>query len=912
MSEFHQSNRIFSDKYRSNLRGHVASLIRPEDFPDPKSNDPQKFYLEFKNRIAPLVNTEIQRLKDSLSSTDNCHLLLLNSTALVDTVLQAAFDAAVWLYNNTQQKQLQTKNVPIAIIARGGYGREEIYFRSDVDVQIVSKSDLTDEEAEETEQIVKHLEYLFTHQDIFQTSTSSCYAEIDSLEKELNTGKLTDLFSLLESRLVAGNSIVYSEFTSTVKTASLLQKDNLLNHCYEHKNYYEVLNTVFQQEPNVKEELNRLYWALALVRLKHNLDKANQFELLDELFKQGFLSAPAFKNIQASFSFLAKVRLLLHCHQKGSHRDVMSHEVREKVAESMGDGVKEFYHKYFYQAAYPLKRHSRNLFWESMTPDTRKVKNLSRHFAVNSQNQIILDKEPEVLFSQHPKSVFKIFAWMSEKNYFLSYPIVRAIEHHIDQMCPIFIDREDQREVQSYFKRVINGKYFAKALRLFHEFGLLGNFYIPEFKNLCGLLQDIYVHHLPTDVHVLSALDVLNGLEIDEKADPFLSSLYHSLRDKTTLKLSVLLHDIGKGVRMPGQNEELVGARLVPGILENLGYTKGSRRAKDIAFLVEKHLMMHDLLLLDPEEDDTYEMIWDLVSHDIERLKMLLLLTYSDRGGTKMKMSSSQIEQLKMFYQYTLHHNKRQDVPRSVKAEFLKMVRLPRDMQSHLEIYNEFYQSKEKFASGLIFKPTQASELMICSKDRSGLLYNFSAILAFNRLNIVEADIHTLDDRIFDVFKVVSSTGAPIDYADILFLQRRIHSDLKRVCVDQEPLSQVFKDRSLPVSSEQNKIKDVKLKIKIIGRSVKIETHDMLGTFMVLTRVFSQFNMEIQKAVLHTQQGTASNIFYLRPKDVRDIMENESRFLRTLEQALQQLIESKEILLNDSLIATPTKKTFAS
>ena len=45
--------------------------------------------------------------------------------------------------------------------------------------------------------------------------------------------------------------------------------------------------------------------------------------------------------------------------------------------------------------------------------------------------------------------------------------------------------------------------------------------------------------------------------------------------------------------------------------------------------------MMHDLLLLDPEEDDTYDMIWDLVNHDVERLKMLLLLTYSDRGALK-------------------------------------------------------------------------------------------------------------------------------------------------------------------------------------------------------------------------------------------------------------------------------------
>ena len=78
-------------------------------------------------------------------------------------------------------------------------------------------------------------------------------------------------------------------------------------------------------------------------------------------------------------------------------------------------------------------------------------------------------------------------------------------------------------------------------------------------------------------------------------------------------------------------------------------------------------------------------------------------------------MSPSQIEQVKIFYQHTLHHKKQQDVPKLVKADFLKMVRLPRDMQSHLEIYNEFCQSKEAFACELLFKPPQGSELVICS-----------------------------------------------------------------------------------------------------------------------------------------------------------------------------------------------------
>jgi UTP:GlnB (protein PII) uridylyltransferase len=184
--------------------------------------------------------------------------------------------------------------------------------------------------------------------------------------------------------------------------------------------------------------------------------------------------------------------------------------------------------------------------------------------------------------------------------------------------------------------------------------------------------------------------------------------------------------------------------------------------------------------------------------------------------------------------------------------------------------------------------------------------------LAFNLLSIVEADIHTLRDHVFDVFKVTSSIGTPIDYDNIFFLQKQVREDLKRVCVNEEPLSQVLEGRSLPVSSEQSKIKDVKLKVSIIGRSIKVETHDLFGTFMVMARVFSQFNVNIQKAVLHTHQQTVSNIFYLHPKDVREITINEDRFVRALEKALRQLIESKEMLLDEPKSTTPLKQTLIS
>ena len=428
-----------------------------------------------------------------------------------------------------------------------------------------------------------------------------------------------------------------------------------------------------------------------------------------------------------------------------------------------------------------------------------------------------------------------------------------------------------------------------------HEFGLLESYFIPEFKNLAGLLQDIYVHMFPTDIHILAALDALNMIETDPEADTFLVQLYNSLKDKTTMKVAVLLHDIGKGLKSEGENEELVGAREVPRILAALGYEKNKRMISDIAFLVERHLMMYDLMLLDPDDDDTFDMVWDLVDKDIERLKMLILLTYADRAGTKMKMSQSQIDQLKYFYQNSLHYKKQESVPVPAKNEFFKMIRLPRRMKSQLQIYGEFHKSPEKFASEIFFKAEQLSELIVCCKDQPGLLYKIATVLAFNHVSIAEANIHTLEDNVFDVFKIGDIAGNPIEFSNFFYLQKQVNEDLRQVFVGGVPLSTLYKGRSLTTEIEMEKFKDIKLKVSIIGRAVKVESHDILGTIMMETKVFSDLNLEIQRAVLHSNYGTSSNVFYLRPEDVHVIIKQEAKFKEQLKKALTPLIRSEPV-----------------
>ena len=313
MSDLYQANRKSLEIYRQQLQQKIVSLH--QEIHHNKNIDPQKFYLGFKDLAKEVVQKEREQLQEECSQSENSHLLLLKQTALVDTLVQASFYSAVWYFNHQNNYGRTTHSVPIAIIGRGGYGREEMYFRSDVDIQIVSQPSINEDDKKATEEIIRHFNYLFIFQDIFPASINVCYTENKTFEKDLDPSKASDFIALLEHRFVAGNDLVYSEFKSSIKTINLLHQDEIQKHFLSHENYYEVQNTVFQQEPNIKEEMRRLYWGLASVRFLKNLTTINQFELLNELFNKNLLSPLAYKNMQNGLQILSRIRFFLHIYQ---------------------------------------------------------------------------------------------------------------------------------------------------------------------------------------------------------------------------------------------------------------------------------------------------------------------------------------------------------------------------------------------------------------------------------------------------------------------------------------------------------------------------------------------------------------------------------------------------------------------
>ena len=202
MSDLYQSNRKLVETYRQKLQQKIVSLHQAGQSSNNSEIDPQKFYLGFKDRAIELVQKETALLQKECRDSDNCHLLLLKQTALVDTLVQASFYSAVWYFNHQNNQEWTTQSVPIAIVARGGYGREEMYFRSDVDIEIVSESSVSESDKNSAEQIIRHFEYLFIFQDIFPATINACYTENETFEKDQDPAMVSEFMALLEHHFI--------------------------------------------------------------------------------------------------------------------------------------------------------------------------------------------------------------------------------------------------------------------------------------------------------------------------------------------------------------------------------------------------------------------------------------------------------------------------------------------------------------------------------------------------------------------------------------------------------------------------------------------------------------------------------------------------------------------------------------
>jgi [protein-PII] uridylyltransferase len=158
-------------------------------------------------------------------------------------------------------------------------------------------------------------------------------------------------------------------------------------------------------------------------------------------------------------------------------------------------------------------------------------------------------------------------------------------------------------------------------LRRLHELRVLEKI-VPAMSHARCLLQFNEYHKYTVDEHSIRAVQAVTEFINDPGV---LGDAYRSLRDKRTLHLALLFHDLGKGFV---EDHSEVGRQIAAEMSERLGLPL--REAAKVELLVHKHLVMSHLAFRRDLNDEEVVVRFAVEVGSPEVLQMLFLLTAAD------------------------------------------------------------------------------------------------------------------------------------------------------------------------------------------------------------------------------------------------------------------------------------------
>jgi [protein-PII] uridylyltransferase len=217
----------------------------------------------------------------------------------------------------------------------------------------------------------------------------------------------------------------------------------------------------------------------------------------------------------------------------------------------------------------------------------------------------------------------EVFRYVAQHGVKLS----REAEDQIRDALPgIFAPGLALPELWSNLREIFLAPHAAQALRAMHSSGLLVRLF-PEFGAIDSLVMRDYYHHYTVDAHSFRAIENIHRLrEADQNWERPFANLFSELEEPELLFLSLLFHDVGKG--MPCDDHVAGSLEAIEKVLARLALPP--EQADIVRFLIRDHLAMSaSLLRRDIFDPGTIRIFADQVGTP-ERLKMLCLFTYAD------------------------------------------------------------------------------------------------------------------------------------------------------------------------------------------------------------------------------------------------------------------------------------------
>jgi [protein-PII] uridylyltransferase len=451
-----------------------------------------------------------------------------------------------------------------------------------------------------------------------------------------------------------------------------------------------------------------------------------------------------------------------------------------------------------------------------------------------------------------------------------------------------FIDdrfRNSERVNQTFLSILRKGKGAGNLLRKMHELGFLSR-YIPEFSDVEGKVHYDLYHVHPVDIHSILAVEGLENLRDGryQKDYPLLTSLIREFEKPEILFLTALLHDIGKGVE---GDHSFVGAEMAKRIGGRMGLSLEEREW--MGFLVSHHLFMLETAFRRDLHDEQVIFRFANEVKNLHQLKMLYLLTFADVRAVGPEAWTSWKNTLLMeLFLKTSHFFERD----AVTGPFLKGDEMTKTLEKSLspEIFSKYADhlpdrylscySAEEIAHHIELAESFEKELLlvewkiekeirakvtVCTKDRYGLFSKIAGSMFLNRLNILEAQIHTWGNGVaLDTFWVEDATKD---------LERRLPQfkiDLGEILGGKVSLKDLLLKRKESNGIRQKVVPGVPGEVKINNQDsdfytiVEITGEDRIGVLYEITEALTDFGCDIHFARISTLGNRIVDVFYIQ------------------------------------------------
>ena len=449
------------------------------------------------------------------------------------------------------------------------------------------------------------------------------------------------------------------------------------------------------------------------------------------------------------------------------------------------------------------------------------------------------------------------------------------------------------------------------ALRRLHELRLLEQL-LPAFAHARGLLQFNNFHKYTVDEHCLLAVE--KASELDTETGWLGDVWRHVGRRRRILLLALLIHDLGKGYE--GDHSE-VGAQIARDVAPLFGLDEDESEV--LEFLVLRHLLMAELAFRRNVDDDSLVLTFAREVGSPEILRLLTVLTMADIAAVGPGVWNQwKAELLSDLYNRTLQildpdaNDRGVDLKRMEISSLLSdvddsdpLVRLvaglPRGFLRSYEpkrVVEELTELTSLPRGGQFIAvqwqtDTSTISVTVGLRDSSisGVFHRIAAGLASQRLEILSADIHTLDDEyLIDHFCVIDRDFVgPAPEGRLSEISKAVES-----CLENEVPS--IRRRWNPLASEIQAAQVLPARVQVDndssvdGTIIEVFAEDSDGLLLALSRTLYEHQFSVRSAKISTYLDQIVDAFHVVDFDGAKVEDSER--LATIRRALKEVAGS--------------------